>query len=129
MGKEAPVTMVLVALAGGLGALLRYELGGFVQSIARSTRPWGTLVVNLSGALALGLLAGAGLGARLPLPAVRVLGTGFLGGFTTFSTWMVESVYLFEEGRGAGLLEGAVNLAVMLGGGLGAAALGLWLAH
>ena len=60
--------------------------------------PWGTLAVNLSGAFALGAVTGAALGDD----ATRLLGTGFLGAYTTFSTWMLETHRQAEDGRFAG---------------------------
>lgn len=118
---------VLLLLAGGLGGLARYEVAGLVQRRSGSTRPWGTAVVNLCGAAALGLLVGLhGVGA-VSGGAVAVAGTGFLGGFTTFSTWMVESVRLTEEAGPAGLRAALVNLAGMTVAGVLAAAAGVWL--
>ena len=87
------MTIVLVVLAGGLGGLARYGVVGVVQHSRRSSLPWGTAVVNLTGAAALGALVGLDPGVVL----VEVAGTGFLGGFTTFSTWMVESVGLAHD--------------------------------
>ena len=87
--------------------------------------PFGTLVVNLSGAFALGVL----LGAAVPTRVGFLLGTGFLGGYTTFSTWMVETERLGEDGQVISLL---MNLALSWLLGLGAAAsgwyVGAWLA-
>ncbi|HEX2026820.1 MAG TPA: CrcB family protein [Nitriliruptorales bacterium] len=116
------VTLLLVLAAGGLGALARAEMAAMVQRRARTQRPGGTALVNLSGALLLGALAGAG--SRLDVEVVHVAGTGFLGGFTTFSTWMVESVRLAEEGGRVGLGEGMVNLLGMLVVGAAAAWVG-----
>ena len=73
--------------------------------------PWGTLAVNLSGAFALGLLVGAAVGGD----ALRLAGTGFLGAYTTFSTWMLETHRLAEDGRGRAALA---NVAVSLAAGL-----------
>lgn len=116
----------LVLLVGGLGGLARYELGGAVQRRVDSTRPWGTAVVNLCGAGALGLLAGLHGAGVVGAAQLEVLGTGFLGGFTTFSTWMVESVRLSDEGGPAGLRAGLANLVGMALAGLAAAAVGVW---
>lgn len=84
------MTVVVAALTGALGALARYVLSGKVQQRTRSSMPLGTAAVNLAGALALGLIIGAGH----PTSAWSTAGAGFLGGFTTFSTWMVETVRL-----------------------------------
>lgn len=96
---------LVVAVAGGLGALLRAELS------ARLGRGIGTAVVNIVGAAALGVLA-ALLGRVHPTVAL-VAGTGFLGGLTTFSTWMVESV---DAGQRRGVLLVLVQLAAGLAG-------------
>ncbi len=88
---------LLVALAGGLGALCRYLLDHVVQSRTRSIFPAGTLLINVTGSLLLGVLTGLlwyhGLSAR----ALLVLGTGFCGGFTTWSTACWESVRLLLD--------------------------------
>ncbi|HSD77252.1 MAG TPA: fluoride efflux transporter CrcB [Solirubrobacteraceae bacterium] len=113
---SAPV-LAGVALLGGAGAVARFVLDGAVSARAGRAFPWGTLAVNLSGAFALGVLSGVALSGD----AARLLGTGVLGAFTTFSTWMLESHRLGEDGR---LRAGLANLAVALVLGLGAAALG-----
>jgi fluoride exporter len=110
--------LTLVLLASGIGALARYELAGAVQRRAGGTRPWGTAAVNVSGALLLGLLVGLHASARLSDAVFAVAGAGFCGGFTTFSTWMVESVRLGEEGGASGLVAVAVNLGAMFAAGL-----------
>lgn len=122
------MNVTLVVLAGGLGGLARYEVAGVVQRLTRSPRPWGTAVVNLLGAAALGLLLGVQAPDGASTITVDLLGTGFLGGFTTFSTWMVESAHLAEEAGAAGLRAGVVNLVGMLVVGVAAAALGVLVA-
>jgi CrcB protein len=77
------ITWIAVTVLGSLGAYARYRIG-------LALRPRGTLVVNLTGAFAAGLLAGSGVSATV----LMILGTGFLGAYTTFSTWMVERTYL-----------------------------------
>ena len=84
------MTLLITAVTGSLGALCRYLLSGFVQNRVESLMPVGTATVNLIGAFSLGLVAGA---ADLSAPGPLAL-AGFLGGFTTFSTWMVETVGL-----------------------------------
>lgn len=83
-----------VGLLGGLGATLRFLLDGAVAGRLSATFPVGTLTVNLLGAFVLGVLAGVGLGHDVRLLAA----TGLLGALTTFSTWMLESERLGEEG-------------------------------
>jgi fluoride exporter len=114
-----------VALAAAAGAVCRHLLDGWLMARTRSGFPWGTLAVNLSGSWALGLLAGSVALGALPADAAVVLGTGFLGAYTTFSTWMVESLRLIERGAGGAAL---VNLLGSWAAGTAAAALGWWLA-
>jgi CrcB protein len=106
-----------VAVAGGAGALARFALDALVSERLGSGFPWGTLAVNVSGAFVLGLLAGAALHGD----AFAVAGTGALGSYTTFSTWMLETQRLGEDGQ-PWLL--ALNVVLSLAAGLGAVALG-----
>ena len=113
---SAPV-WIGVGLLGGIGALGRFFVDGIVAARARHDFPLGTLVVNLSGATLLGFLVGLGFtGDRLLLA-----GTATLGSYTTFSTWMLETQRLVEDGEVA---LAAANVAVSLVVGVGAAALG-----
>ena len=91
-----------IGLFGAVGAIARFLLDGVVSARASSIFPWGTLVVNLSGAFALGFVTG-----KLSGDAQLLVGTGLLGGYTTFSTWMFESHRLGEDGE---LRAGVVNL-------------------
>ena len=106
-----------VAVLGGLGALLRFLLDGFVADGAGRDLPFGTLAVNVSGALVLGLLTGLALSGD----ALVLVGGATVGSYTTFSTWMFETQRLVEEGE---LLGAAGNAIVSLAAGLGAIALG-----
>lgn len=106
-----------VAVLGALGAILRFRLDEVVQRRAGGDFPLGTLAVNLVGAFCLGLLSGLGVAGNTLL----VAGTGLLGSFTTFSTWLLESERLAEEGLGD---LAAWNLAGSLLGGFAAAAAG-----
>jgi len=108
---------VAVVLIGGAGSVLRFVVDGAVSARARSTFPLGTMVVNVSGALVLGLLAGLALAPDVALLA----GTAAVGSYTTFSTWMLESQRLTEERRGG--LAG-LNIVLSLVLGVAAAALG-----
>lgn len=92
------MTLVLLALAGGLGAAARFVVDGLVRDRSRTPFPRGTFVVNVCGSLLLGLLAGAASARLLPADALLVAGTGFCGGFTTFSTASVETVRLLQDG-------------------------------
>jgi len=118
------VTWVVVGVFGALGALARYGVSGIVQRLWRTTFPVGTLVVNLTGAFAAGLLLGIATGRDMPDLLVAAAGVGFLGGYSTFSTWMVESVLAAESGGRVGLRRAAENLAVPLVAGVAAVAIG-----
>jgi CrcB protein len=83
-----------VAVLGAFGALERFQVGNAIAARRPSNFPYGTFIVNLSGAFALGVL----IGLSVTGDALLVLGTGFLGAYTTFSTWMVEAQRLGENG-------------------------------
>lgn len=110
---------LLVAAMGAVGSLLRFRLDALVQTRANGSFPLGTLAVNLTGSFCLGLLTGLSVTGN----ELLVLGTGLLGSFTTFSTWMLEAERLAEEGESR---LAFANLAVPLAAGL-AAALAGWL--
>lgn len=91
--------LVLVALGGAAGATARYLLDGWVAQRAAGAFPWGTFVVNLSGSFVLGVVFALAV-ERGVLPA-SIRGpvmVGFIGAYTTFSTLMLESWRLFEDG-------------------------------
>jgi fluoride exporter len=113
-------TWIGVGLLGGAAAIARFLLDAALAERGGGPFPTGTLAVNLSGALALGLLAGAALHGA----ALTVVAGGGLGSYTTFSTWMFESQRLGEAGR-AELLW--LNVCLSLAAGLAAVALGHWL--
>lgn len=118
------MTVVGMLVAGALGAWARYEAAGWVQRRAASSWPWGTAAVNLAGAVALGLLVAAQQADLLGQGWLTVLGTGFCGAFTTFSTWMVETVHLTQEAGRGGMRAGLLNLlGQLLAGSLTALAL------
>jgi len=123
------LTLVAMAVAGAAGAVARYVVDLRVQAWIRSFGggvdgiPWGTAAVNLVGAFLAGLAAGMVAVGALPPSIGSITGVGFLGAFTTFSTWMVQVVDLRESGRKR---VAAVYLLGLLGLGLGAATLGLW---
>lgn len=108
-----------VALAGGLGALARLNVGALVAARASGAFPWGTMAVNLTAALLAGLVHGLDLadGTRV------VVSVGVLGAFSTFSTWMLDTVHLQRAGRRR---AAAANLAIALIAGAALAGLGWW---
>lgn len=113
----------LVAIGGALGAVARATVSTTMQARWPSTLPWGTIVVNVVGCLALGLLAGA-LDSRPHLnPAWRTFGAvGVLGAFTTFSTFENETLALLQRGELPAALVN-VGLSVTLG------LLAVWTGH
>lgn len=115
-------------VAGGLGALARYELAGLVQTRSGSTFPWGTAGVNLLGAVALGVLEGLAAGDAVGTDEVRIAGVGFLGAFTTFSTWMVESLELGRRDVRSAARDLGFNVGGMVVAGVAAAGLAYGLA-
>ncbi|NKX52609.1 fluoride efflux transporter CrcB [Arthrobacter deserti] len=119
------MTVLLLALAGGAGAGIRFVVDGLIRSRVPSALPLGTIAVNVSGSFLLGLLAGAVLHHGVPAQLQLVLGTGFLGGYTTFSTASVETVRLVQAGRSGLALANAFGT---LAAAAAAAAAGLALA-
>ncbi|PZE28983.1 MULTISPECIES: CrcB family protein [unclassified Curtobacterium] len=118
------VELVLVAVGGGVGAVLRFVLDGAVRAHWPRSLPLGTIVINVSGSLVLGYVTGLGTAGLLPSLVVATLGTGMMGGYTTFSTASVETVQLVRAGHPwLALLNGIGMLVVSVG----AAALGLLL--
>lgn len=113
---------LLVGAAGSLGAMSRYGVDLAVHRLVGREWPWGTLVVNLLGCFALGLLMELALGQHLSRQAALFWTTGFLGAFTTFSTFSFQTVQLLERGSYWGA---ALNVVVSVGLGLVAAALGM----
>jgi fluoride exporter len=106
-----------VVLIGGAGSVLRFLVDGAVASATGRDFPFGTLAVNLSGAMILGLLTGLALGHDQALLA----GTAAVGSYTTFSTWLFETERLAEERAHR---KAAANIVVSLVLGVAAAALG-----
>lgn len=114
------VLWIGVVLMGGVGAVLRFIVDRAVAVRLARVFPYGTLVVNLSGALVLGFLAGLALHPHLAL----LIGTALVGSYTTFSTWMLETQRIGEERQ---VWPAVANLVVSVAFGLGAAALGMWI--
>ena len=112
-----------VGVLGGLGSLARYLVDGLVSAETGGRLPLGTLLVNLSGSVVLGALAGVSLSGD----AYLLAGTAVIGSYTTFSTWMFESERLAEDGLAwmfaanvvlsVVLVVGAVALGRAIGGG------------
>ena len=118
------MTLLWVALAGGLGAVARFAVDGVVRTRVSAAFPFGTVLVNVTGSFVLGIVTGLALGHVVSDEWRLVVGTGFCGGYTTFSTASFETVRLVEQRRTAWALLNAVGTLVLT---VGAAALGLWL--
>ncbi|MFD6353416.1 fluoride efflux transporter CrcB [Nocardia tengchongensis] len=116
------MTGLLVVLGAMVGAPLRYLTDRAIQTRHDSGFPWGTLTVNLTGCLILGALTGA----TVSSPTYALLGTGFCGALTTYSTFGYETIRLTEE---RSYLYAALNVTVSIVAGLGAALLGFTTAH
>jgi len=118
-------TALLVMLGAAVGAPCRWGLDRAVQARHDSVFPWGTFTINVLGSLALGLLLGATSFSAVPLELVALVGTGFAGAFTTYSTFSLETVRLFEDGA---RLVAVANVVASLAVGLAAALAGWYLA-
>jgi CrcB protein len=106
--------LLAVAVGGGLGALLRYFVAGAIQSAAWPGYPWGIFVVNITGGLAMGLIVELSALKLQMTPEMRAfLTTGVLGGYTTFSTYSLDSVLLIERGQYANAAIYIVGSAVL----------------
>lgn len=110
------MTLLLVAAAGGLGAVARYGVG---VALDGHGFPWATLIVNVVGSLVLGAFLGGSVG-RWDPQVVTAVTVGFLGAFTTYSTFSVETTMLLRDGRVAAAAA-YVGASLLLGIG-GAAA-------
>jgi len=116
------MTLLWVMIAGGLGSGSRYLIGRWALTAFGAAFPYGTLIVNLAGCFALGVvtqLASTGV----MNPELRTaIAVGFIGGFTTYSSFNQETIGLFSSGA---LGAAAGNIAITLAGGLAAGALGV----
>lgn len=114
---------VWIALAGGLGALARFALDGAARARWDRVFPWPTLLINTTGSLLLGVVTGLVLFQGDPSPLRMILGTGFCGGYTTFSTASFETVRLVQRGSVLPAVSNAAGTLILT---VGAGALGLW---
>jgi CrcB protein len=112
----APV-WIGIALLGGGGAVTRFALDSMIGRRASTEFPLGTFVINMTGAFVLGVLTGAGLAST----TLFLIGTGFLGSYTTYSTWIFESEQLVSDGEYA---LAALNLLLSAVAGFGFALVG-----
>ena len=121
----SPLAWGAFVLAAAIGAPLRYLVDSAVGERSNSVFPWGTFLINSTGSLALGFLTGLALYHGFPKTSKVVLGTGFCGAYTTFSTFSFETLRLVQDGEvGAACRNALATLATCAA----AAALGLALA-
>ena len=121
----SPLAWAAFVVAGAIGATLRYLIDGAIQTRVKGAFPWGTLVVNITGTLILGFLTGLALDHAFPTEPRLVLGTGFCGAYTTFSTFGFETVRLLQQDA---IAQAVLNALGTLAAGALAAATGLALA-
>ncbi|AWK07614.1 fluoride efflux transporter CrcB [Streptomyces spongiicola] len=109
------ITLLGVGAAAALGAVARYVLDQYVQYLRPGAFPRGTWLINITGSFVLGLAVGLAARHGLPEQVLTIVGAGFCGAYTTFSTFSYELVRLCERGRaGTSLLYGASSLAAGL---------------
>jgi fluoride exporter len=121
----SPLAWVGFVIAAAIGAPLRYLVDGYIGDRSEGVFPWGTFVINASGSLLFGVISGLALYHAFPQTSKVILGTGFCGSYTTFSTFSFETVRLVEEGALGEAFRNAFGTLVVCAG---AAALGLALA-
>ena len=117
--------VLAIALAGAVGAPARYFVDAVVIDRSEGGLPLATFVINVSGSFVLGVLTGLALYHAFPSTPKTILGTGFCGAYTTFSTFTFETIRLLEEGEGADAIRYAAGSLVA---GAAAAAFGLAIA-
>jgi len=118
------LVVLALSLAGGAGAASRLVIDGILRSVVKTSYPLGTTVINVTGSFLLGLVTGLALAHAISPEWRLVLGTGFLGGYTTFSTASFETVRLAQQGRYAAALGNGLGMFLAA---LIAAAAGVWL--
>ena len=118
------LVVLVLGVAGGFGAVARFVLDGVIRAPVRGVLPIGTMTVNISGSLLLGLLTGLVLAAALPSSWLLIGGTGFLGGYTTFSTASSETIRLIQAGHIKAAVLSGVGTALVA---TATAGLGLWI--
>ena len=119
--------IIYLGIFGGMGCVARYMVSGWVYSLAGRTLPYGTLAVNVIGSLLLGLIMEGSLRSTLLSPELRFgITVGFMGGFTTFSTFSYETVRLLEEGS---MVAAGANILLNVTVCVVAALVGIYLAR
>lgn len=119
------MTALLVVLGAAVGAPARYLVDLWVQSLHDTVLPWGTFAVNVAGSFVLGVVGGLAARGGVPPAVVALVGTGFCGALTTFSTFGYETVVLARRGA---WWHATANVVGSVVAGLAAVALGYTLA-
>ena len=114
--------ILMLAIAGAFGTLSRYGLGGLTQRVTGTGFPYGTLIINVLGCFVMGFVIQLALHSSLISPSTRMIITiGFLGAFTTFSTFSFDTTEFLNDGA---WLQALLNLGLNLGLGMGATVIG-----
>ncbi len=112
--KHRLLLMLFIAIGGALGSLMRYILSGLMQNLIGYGFPWGTLAVNMIGCFFMGFVWNFIHNGFLPASLNVLISVGFIGALTTFSTFGIETVHLFYEGKGL-LALGNIAFSVVCG--------------
>ena len=104
---------LLAVVGGGLGASLRFVTDGLIMRRVHSGYPWGTFVINSVGSLLLGFLTGLSDSSVLDAAWLTILGGGVMGGFTTFSTAMVDTVHMLQKRTYGRFLVNSLGMLVL----------------
>lgn len=115
------MTLLMICLGAAVGAPARYLTDRAIQARHDTVFPWGTLTVNVVGSLILGALVGAATRHQVPDELVALVGTGFCGGLTTYSTFGFETIRLVEDGA---RFYALLNVVASVLAGFGAAVIG-----
>ncbi|MFG6402681.1 fluoride efflux transporter CrcB [Microbacterium sp. P04] len=108
-----PLLFLAISVAGGVGAALRFIVDGTVKAHTRTTFPVGTMLINLSGSFLLGFVTEIALVGIFPDAWRLVIGTGLLGGYTTFSTASFESIRLIQQRRYGAAVTNSVGMLIL----------------
>jgi CrcB protein len=115
------MTWLMICLGAAVGAPARYLTDRAIQARHDTVFPWGTLTVNVVGSLILGVLVGATTRHQLPAEVIALVGTGFCGALTTYSTFGFETMRLVEDGA---RFYALLNVVTSVAAGFGAAVIG-----
>lgn len=119
-----PLTFLLLSLAGGVGAAARLVVDGLIRGKFGSSFPFGTLIINVTGSFLLGVITGMTMSHLVSSDLRLILGTGLMGGYTTFSTASFETVRLIQSRRYRAALVNGLGMLVAC---VAVAGFGLWI--